>query len=360
MSPGGERGGTQWLAMAGDSLVEDSLSEILGQFILQRAAVVTRVTIEPCTRAPSHRGGKQVNARDSNVFTHSPFDRAIRRKLGDPMNDSQVAIEALIVADDLSVVFQPIVRLATGEVFAYEALTRCAVRPYRDPTVLFERAADSGCCGRLGRMVREIAVPLCSGVPVFLNVHPRELEDRWIVRPDDPVFAHDRTVYIEVTESVPLMHFELCRSVLRELRQRTDARLVIDDLGAGFSNLKLITELEPDVVKLDRSLVMRPGQERATPGPGRDDREPVLEAGFAGRGGRDRNRGGARSGKQVRGAVRAGVLVRAAGLSPAAAGTARTSASHDRSPGDALTSPVPPASDKQEARALRGSVYSVD
>jgi len=197
-----------------------------------------------------------VNARDSNVFTHSPFDRAIKRRLGDPMNDSQVAIEALIMPEDLSVVFQPIMRLATGEVFAYEALTRCAVRPYRNPTALFERAADSGCCGRLGRMVREIAVPLCSGVPVFLNVHPRELEDRWIVRPDDPVFAHDRTVYIEVTESVPLMHFELCRSVLRELRQRTDARLVIDDLGAGFSNLKLITELEPDVVKLDRSLVM--------------------------------------------------------------------------------------------------------
>lgn len=197
-----------------------------------------------------------MNAHDSNVFTHSPFDRAIKRRMGDPMNDSQVAIEALIVAEDLSVVFQPIIRLSTGEVFAYEALTRCAVRPYRNPTALFERAADSGCCGRLGRMVREIAVPLCSGVPVFLNVHPRELEDRWIVRPDDPVFAHDRTVYIEVTESVPLMHFDLCRSVLRELRQRTDARLVIDDLGAGFSNLKLITELEPDVVKLDRSLVM--------------------------------------------------------------------------------------------------------
>jgi EAL domain-containing protein (putative c-di-GMP-specific phosphodiesterase class I) len=38
--------------------------------------------------------------------------------------------------------------------------------------------------------------------------------------------------------------------------QRADARLVIDDLGAGFSNLRLIADLEPAIVKLDRSLVM--------------------------------------------------------------------------------------------------------
>jgi EAL domain-containing protein (putative c-di-GMP-specific phosphodiesterase class I) len=153
-------------------------------------------------------------------------------------------------------VFQPIVRLATGEVFAYEALTRCAVQAYRDPSVLFEKARQEGCCGRLGRTVREVAVPLCEGVPVFLNVHPRELEEKWLVRPDDPVFMHDAPVFIEITEAVPLTHFALCKSVLSEVRQRADARLVIDDLGAGFSNLRLIADLEPAVVKLDRSLIM--------------------------------------------------------------------------------------------------------
>jgi EAL domain-containing protein (putative c-di-GMP-specific phosphodiesterase class I) len=153
-------------------------------------------------------------------------------------------------------VFQPIVRLSTGKVFAYEALTRCAVAAFKNPEVLFQRAVQDGCCGRLGRTVRETAVPLCEGVPVFLNVHPRELEEKWLVRPDDPVFMHDHTVYIEITEAVPLTHFALCRSVLSEVRQRADARLVIDDLGAGYSNVRLIADLEPAVVKLDRSLIM--------------------------------------------------------------------------------------------------------
>lgn len=189
-----------------------------------------------------------------NVFTQTPFDYSGSIK-GSALADSQSAIDALILAEDLSVVFQPIVRLSTEEVFAYEALTRCALKSYRDPTVLFECAVKSGCCGRLGRMVREVAVPLCAGVPVFLNLHPRELEERWVLRPDDPLFEHDRTVYLEVTESVPLLHFELCSNVLRELRRRTDARIVIDDLGAGFSNLNLIAELAPDVVKIDRSLI---------------------------------------------------------------------------------------------------------
>ena len=150
--------------------------------------------------------------------------------------------------------FQPIVRLDTGELFAYETLVRCGV-PGFEPTVLFERAQAEHSTGRLGRMIREIAVPLCGGTPIFFNLHPNELEDRWLVRPDDPIFSHDHDIYLEITESVPMSHFDLCMSVLREVCSRTGAHLVIDDLGAGYSNLKLIADLEPKVVKLDRALV---------------------------------------------------------------------------------------------------------
>jgi len=76
------------------------------------------------------------------------------------------------------------------------------------------------------------------------------------VRPDDPVFSHDEQVYLEITESVPLTHFELCRQVLKELRARGGVHLVVDDLGAGYSNLQRINDLEPQVVKLDRGLVL--------------------------------------------------------------------------------------------------------
>jgi EAL domain-containing protein (putative c-di-GMP-specific phosphodiesterase class I) len=53
---------------------------------------------------------------------------------------------------------------------------------------------------------------------------------------------------------VPVSHFRFCSSILRELRAR-GVRLAIDDFGAGFSNLKYITDLRPDVVKIDRQLI---------------------------------------------------------------------------------------------------------
>lgn len=167
-----------------------------------------------------------------------------------------IALGQMVDADDLSVVFQPIISLGHGRLFAYEALVRCASDEFRSPPQLFERAVATGCAGRLGRMIREIAIPLCSGVPLFVNVHPGELNESWLVRPDDPLFSHDDEVYVEVTESVPLTHFELCLSVLHEVRSRGGVHLVVDDLGAGYSNLKRIADLEPKVVKLDRGLIM--------------------------------------------------------------------------------------------------------
>jgi EAL domain-containing protein (putative c-di-GMP-specific phosphodiesterase class I) len=169
---------------------------------------------------------------------------------------------------DLSAVFQPIVSLDSGKLFAYEALVRCSVPHFSplSPPMLFERAAADHSTGRLGRMIREIAVPLCGGVPLFVNLHPSELEEGWLVRPDDPIFSHDDDIYLEITESAPLTHFDLCASVLREVCGRAGVHLVVDDLGAGYSNLKIIADLEPKVVKLDRKLVQdldrRPRQQK--------------------------------------------------------------------------------------------------
>jgi EAL domain-containing protein (putative c-di-GMP-specific phosphodiesterase class I) len=164
-------------------------------------------------------------------------------------------LSQFVAAEDLSVVFQPIIDMTDGTLLAYEALVRCRVPAYSSPPDLFERAIESGATGELGRMIRELAVPLSTGIAIFLNVHPDELRTGWLVRPDDPIFSHDEAVYLEITESVPLTHFDLCNSVLREVRERGGVHLVVDDLGAGYSNLKRIIDLEPKVVKLDRELI---------------------------------------------------------------------------------------------------------
>jgi EAL domain-containing protein (putative c-di-GMP-specific phosphodiesterase class I) len=168
---------------------------------------------------------------------------------------SSTSLSRLVDPADLSVVFQPILRVSTMKVFAYEALVRCKVAAYQNPMVLFEHAVAAGCTGQLGRTIRELALPLCEKVPLFVNIHPGELEERWLVRTDDPIFTHDRAIYLEITEAVPMAQFDLCKSVLRETQSRADIRLVVDDLGAGYSNLKYITDLHPAIVKIDRALI---------------------------------------------------------------------------------------------------------
>ncbi len=174
-----------------------------------------------------------------------------------PRKRSQAALERLVSPSALSVVFQPIVSMADGALFAHEALVRCSAPALASPLDLFERALAVGCAGLLGRMIREIAVPLSAGRPLFLNVHPQELHESWIVRADDPIFSHDNVLFLEVTEAMPLTEHELCMGVLAELRSRCNIELVVDDLGAGYSNLKRILDLEPKVIKLDRELIVR-------------------------------------------------------------------------------------------------------
>jgi EAL domain-containing protein (putative c-di-GMP-specific phosphodiesterase class I) len=150
---------------------------------------------------------------------------------------------------------QPIVDLRQHKIFAYEALVRCKSKIFDGPPAILHTAIAEGCLGELGRALRSMASDACPGSHLFLNIHPNEFDEGWLVRPDDPIFSHGQDVFLEVTESVPLSHFRLCQSVLSEIRSK-GVYLVVDDLGAGYSNLKYIADLYPEVVKLDRDLIV--------------------------------------------------------------------------------------------------------
>ena len=159
-----------------------------------------------------------------------------------------------LTPEEMCVAFQPIVDVGDGSVFAYEALARCTRPGLESPVELFRQAEDEGACGPLGRLIRTVAFGECEDAPLFVNVHPEELQARWLVQPDDPVGQHTHDVYVEVTETAAFTHFDLCMSVLSEIRRREDVKLVIDDFGAGHSNLQRVVDLEPAVVKLDLAL----------------------------------------------------------------------------------------------------------
>jgi len=169
--------------------------------------------------------------------------------------DDPDRVPAVLAVGELKVVYQPIVDLRRRSIFAYEALVRSTSPHFQGPPALFTEAIRSRYCGALGRAVRELTVERAPPFPLFVNIHPNEFDEGWLVQPDDPIFHHEHPVYLEITESVPLSHFSLCHSVLAEVRSR-GVLLAVDDLGAGYSNLKYIADLAPQVVKLDRGLIM--------------------------------------------------------------------------------------------------------
>ncbi len=182
------------------------------------------------------------------------LERAKRPRPGFRRTRRPSQIPQVLSGGELQVVYQPIVYMNSGRIFAFEALVRSSSPHYQSPIELISDAIRTNVCGAVGRIVREIATQNCTDYPLFLNVHPQEFDEAWLVQPDDPIFQHEPGVYLEVTESVPLSHFALCQSVLAEIRSK-GVSLAVDDLGAGYSNLKYITDLQPEIVKLDRSLV---------------------------------------------------------------------------------------------------------
>jgi EAL domain-containing protein (putative c-di-GMP-specific phosphodiesterase class I) len=163
-------------------------------------------------------------------------------------------VKQALEAGKLYIAYQPLVDLHTRRTFAFESLVRSEAPELPNALAVIRAAVEARFMGTLGRALRRMAIDGCPEHPLFLNIHPDEFDEGWLVRPDDSITEHDRDIFLEITESVPLSHYRHCHSVLREIRAK-GVKIAIDDLGAGYSNLKYIADLAPEVVKLDRELI---------------------------------------------------------------------------------------------------------
>lgn len=174
---------------------------------------------------------------------------------GPPGGSAEIeAVHRIIDEKLLRLAFQPILDMRTRKIFAYEALARSPLPIFESPPHLYQAAIRAGRVGEMGRLHRIQATKACPNWPLFININPNELDHGYLVRPDDPIFWHRQPLYLEITESAPLLYFEQCHNVLAEIRKK-GVRLAVDDFGAGYSNLRYISDLTPDIVKFDRELV---------------------------------------------------------------------------------------------------------
>jgi EAL domain-containing protein (putative c-di-GMP-specific phosphodiesterase class I) len=169
------------------------------------------------------------------------------------MSESAELLHRTLTETLYKIVYQPIVDLKKRAIFAYEALVRAEL--FKTPPELIDAAVDAGRVGELGRALRQMTMDHCNDHSLFVNIHPNELNERFLVQPDDPIFTHPEELFLELTEAVPLSELDVSAKVLREIGSR-GVHIVVDDLGSGYSNLRYLADLNPKVVKIDRELVM--------------------------------------------------------------------------------------------------------
>ncbi|MGM9473788.1 sensor domain-containing phosphodiesterase [Pseudarthrobacter sp. YS3] len=154
--------------------------------------------------------------------------------------------------------FQPVCELETGSITGVEALARFPDHDDRSPDQWFNEATSVGLGDELEFAALEAALDDAVRLPrhltVALNLSPETcLDPRLPGYLKESGLALDRMV-LELTERLPVDDYAPLLAALSPLREG-GLRIAVDDAGSGFSSMRHILQLRPDIIKLDRSLI---------------------------------------------------------------------------------------------------------
>ncbi len=156
------------------------------------------------------------------------------------------------------IAFQPIVDTLRKRIFGYEALMRTKEPALPHPGAVLAAAERLDRLPELGRRVRQLAAEAFARAPsgplLFVNLHTRDLLDPQLYEASAPLARFADRVVLEITERATIDDVKDIQARVSVLRYN-GYRIALDDLGAGYAGLSSFAALEPEVVKLDMSLV---------------------------------------------------------------------------------------------------------
>jgi diguanylate cyclase (GGDEF)-like protein len=186
-----------------------------------------------------------------------------------PREDDEEAVlrahlHDILARRQLSALFQPIVHMQTGEIIAYEGLIRGpSDSPLHSPMNLFKAARANGLTVEVEHLCRKVVLERFAELDLpgklFLNVSPESLLQRDARHGETLEVIHQiginpERVIIELTENQPTYDYDLMRDAVLHYR-KMGFQIAIDDLGEGFSSLRLWSELRPEYVKIDMHFI---------------------------------------------------------------------------------------------------------
>jgi EAL domain-containing protein (putative c-di-GMP-specific phosphodiesterase class I) len=194
-------------------------------------------------------------------------DDAVQDEGGEGPVESVDLFEDFMARNIVKAVFQPIADLALvagddptlrmEQIHGYESLARApSDTPLSNPEILFEYAARKErlleCDLMCIRAALRDAQPL-GQARLFLNIHPRSLTS-----PDAPSAIRNevrrsgrdaRDIVLELTEHHAIVNAAAFGNHLQKLRD-WGFQCALDDFGMGYANLRLISEIRPDYLKV--------------------------------------------------------------------------------------------------------------
>lgn len=221
---------------------------------------------------PSAYGARHVDLLETlaqfiGAMLHSAFEHArvsaivekamaIDASTAATLEDERWRLEVLIASGGIRPVFQPIIELASGKVVGFEGLSRFDAPVSLSVDEWFEMANRAGMCLELEVACVSAIVGALARAPAFdgyisLNVSPKTLMEYDFEQLPD---RSERGGWVlEITEHSEVTDYPVLARRVRALQAR-GFRIAIDDAGAGYSSLRHVLRLAPDIVKLDVSI----------------------------------------------------------------------------------------------------------
>jgi EAL domain-containing protein (putative c-di-GMP-specific phosphodiesterase class I) len=171
---------------------------------------------------------------------------------------------------DFTFAFQPIVDITDNTIFSYEALVRGVNR--QSAKWVLDQVND-GNRYRFDQACRVKAIALAARLGITSKININFLPNA-VYRPETCIrttfaaaerygFPIERIAF-EVVENDPLAESSRLIEIMREYK-RFGFSTAIDDFGSGYRDLELLSEFQPDVLKLDirlmRDIDARPAQQ---------------------------------------------------------------------------------------------------
>jgi len=202
-------------------------------------------------------------AKGAGRGKHCFYEPAMHSDLTDRQlleNDLGQAIDR----GELSVAYQPIVRVASEEICGFEALVRWAhpVRGPISPDKFIPLAEECGLITRIGEWVLKTALGEAANWPdqvrIAVNLSPIQFNDPAIVGVVEGLLRETgvraERLELEITEGVFLAEGDSTDETFAGLK-RVGVRLALDDFGTGYSSLGYLKKAPFDKIKIDQSFV---------------------------------------------------------------------------------------------------------